>query len=277
MTQTQILVVDDEPGIALLCEKILSKAGYTVKATTNSEDAIQSCQNDSFDLFLVDVRMPDINGFELFPILLGHQSTIPAIVFMTGFGTVETAVKIIRVGATGLILKPFEKNELIETVEQALIDHKLRLDNFYSIRKPQSKLQVFLCHSKKDKDTIRTLYDDLIGEKFIDPWLDEKKLDPGVDWNLEISCAVKESDVVLVCLSKDSVDKRGYIQREIKMALDVADEQPENTIYIIPVRLDECPVPDRLTKWQWVNFFDKGGYEQLIKALTKRASLLSIK
>jgi hypothetical protein len=72
---------------------------------------------------------------------------------------------------------------------------------------------------------------------------------------------------VLVCLSDDSLNKRGYIQKEIKFALDAADEMPEGTIFIIPVRLTPCEVPDRLSAWQWVNLFDEYGYDRLARSL----------
>jgi hypothetical protein len=110
----------------------------------------------------------------------------------------------------------------------------------------------------------------------LDPWLDEENLLPGQDWNYEISRAVRDSDVVLVCLSENSVSKTGYVQREIKVALDVADEQPEGAIFIIPVKLEECVVPDRLSTWQWVNLEDTGGYERLVAALMRRAADLGI-
>ncbi len=106
-------------------------------------------------------------------------------------------------------------------------------------------LSVFLCHASDDKPVVRELYERLQSEGF-DPWLDEENLFPGQDWKYEISRAVRNSDVVLVCLSENSVSKTGYVQREIKVALDVADEQPEGAIFIVPVKLEECDVPDRL-------------------------------
>ena len=126
-------------------------------------------------------------------------------------------------------------------------------------------LRVFLCHSSNDKPAVRDLYSKLRSNQ-IDPWLDEQRLLPGQDWNLEITKAVRASDVVLVCLSRGAV-KAGYIQKEIKYVLDVADEQPEGTIFIVPVKLEECEVPERLRQWQWVNLFEKDGYERLMRSL----------
>src|SRR5690242_19385426 len=116
-------------------------------------------------------------------------------------------------------------------------------------------LQVFLCHSSGDKAAIRQLYDRL-EQDGVDPWLDEKKLIPGQVWRTEIEKAVRASDAVIVCLSRTAVTKEGFVQREIRVALEVADEKPEGTIFIIPARLEHCDVPARLQEWQWVNLFE---------------------
>jgi hypothetical protein len=131
-------------------------------------------------------------------------------------------------------------------------------------------LKVFLCHSSGDKPAVRRLYRYLL-DQGIDAWLDEEKLVPGQDWNFEISKALDSSDIILVCLSKSSVDKEGYVQREIKVALDKALEKPEGTIFIIPARLEECELPYRLRQYQWVDLFENGGREKLMKALELRA------
>lgn len=94
------------------------------------------------------------------------------------------------------------------------------------------------------------------------------------DWQREIKKAVRRADIVLVCLSSSSINKTGYVQKEIREVLDVADLQPEDTIFVIPVKLEECVVPERLTKWQWVDFFKRNGYEQLMTALRVRATTL---
>jgi formylglycine-generating enzyme required for sulfatase activity len=137
-------------------------------------------------------------------------------------------------------------------------------------------LRVFLCHSSGDKPPVRELYQRLCAEG-IDAWLDEEKLLPGQDWQREIPKAVRASDVVIVCLSRGSITKAGYVQREIKFALDVADEQPEDAIFLIPARLEECEVPDRLSRWQWVNLYNAKGFERLMRALWVRAEALGIK
>lgn len=130
-------------------------------------------------------------------------------------------------------------------------------------------LKVFLCHSSGDKPEVRKLYRYLLSHG-VDAWLDEEKLLPGQDWNFEIEKALHSSDVIVVCLSQSSVNKEGYVQREIKFALDKALEKPDGTIFIIPARLEECELPYRLKPYQWVDLFEDGGREKLMKALELR-------
>ena len=132
-------------------------------------------------------------------------------------------------------------------------------------------LKVFLCHSSGDKPAVRDLYKRLSASG-VKPWLDEVDLVAGQDWELEIRKAVRNNDVVVVCLSQSSITKTGFVQKEIRFALDAADEHPEGQIYVIPLRLEACKVPDRLSKWQWVNLFEQGGYKKLIQALRIKAT-----
>ena len=135
--------------------------------------------------------------------------------------------------------------------------------------------RVFLCHSSGDKPAVRRLYERLRGEGF-DVWLDEKNILPGQDWDAEIRRAVRAADLVIVCLSKSSIEKAGYVQREIRMVLDLADEQPEDKIYLIPTRLEMCDVPPRLTRWHWVDLFDPEGYDRLLSAVRTAAERLDL-
>ncbi len=131
-------------------------------------------------------------------------------------------------------------------------------------------LKVFLCHASADKPAVRSLYKRLTADG-VDAWLDVENLIPGQNWKLEIPKAIRDSDVVLVCLSENSIHKDGYVQKEISFALDKAGEKPEGTIFIIPARLGECKVPDGLSMYHWVDLFETKGYEKLMKALRLHA------
>jgi YVTN family beta-propeller protein len=134
-------------------------------------------------------------------------------------------------------------------------------------------LNLFLCHSSRDKSSVRSFYRRLKRDGF-DPWIDEEKLLPGQDWEHEIRRAVGSADLVIVCLSAQSVSRDGYIHKEIKLALDVADEKPEGTVYLIPAKLEECEIPERLRRWQWVNLFEETGYEKLVRTFRQRADMI---
>lgn len=136
-------------------------------------------------------------------------------------------------------------------------------------------LKVFLCHASEDKPEVRELYKRL-RQDGIDPWFDEVDLVGGIEWDIEIRKTVRKCDVILVCLTALSASKTGYGQKEIKFALDIADEKPEGTIYIIPLLFERCEVPFRLEKWQWIRYFDDDGYEKLIRALRVRAKEIGV-
>jgi len=138
---------------------------------------------------------------------------------------------------------------------------------------PKRLLKVFLCHASADKPKVRELYRYLLRRR-IKPWFDEMDLVAGQDWQVEIPKALATSDAIIICLTKNSVDKEGYIQKEIKFALDKALEMPEGRIFLIPVRFEECEVPFSLSRYQWVDLFDEAGYGRMMRALKFRASQL---
>lgn len=127
-------------------------------------------------------------------------------------------------------------------------------------------LRIFLCHASEDKEQVREIYEELKKAQ-MRPWLDEEDIAFGKDWDTEIIKAIKECHIVLVLLSSSAVSKQGYIQKELKFALDRADEMPEGTVFIIPVRLDNCAFPERIKKWQWVDIFKPNAKEKLFKML----------
>lgn len=133
-----------------------------------------------------------------------------------------------------------------------------------------------MCHCSADKPQVRALRARLAQIAGVAPWLDEVELLPGHDWAVEISKAIRESHIVLVCLSEAATTKEGFVQKEIRAALDVADEKPEGMIFVVPVRLEDCGVPQRLQRWQWVDLFQEAGFEVLCRSLTSRAAALGI-
>lgn len=120
MHDASVIIVDDEQGIARLCKRLLEREGYTAATYSNPVEALEQMGQEQFDLLLVDIRMPEMDGFQVIESARQMQPEI-AVVIMTGYGTLETAIQALRRGADGLILKPFEEStELVSTVAEAL-------------------------------------------------------------------------------------------------------------------------------------------------------------
>ena len=146
---------------------------------------------------------------------------------------------------------------------------------------PKSDIQIFLAHASEDKAEVLTLYDSLKASGY-KPWLDVKDLLPGQQWRVEIPRALKKSNIVIACLSQTSIAKQGYIQREFKLALNESIERSSETIYLIPLKLTDCQVPDvqiaqyevSLRDFQWVDYWRPDGFARLTQAIERlRASL----
>ncbi len=128
MENPSVLVLDDEPGITLLCKRLLTRAGFDVTAFTEPRKAMEELTRRRFDLLLVDIRMPEVDGFGVIAHAQKSQPNI-AVLVMTGYGTVETAIHALRQGVDGLLLKPFERSdELLAAVQQALGDRQKKTD-----------------------------------------------------------------------------------------------------------------------------------------------------
>ncbi|REJ44223.1 MAG: TIR domain-containing protein [Microcystis flos-aquae TF09] len=139
----------------------------------------------------------------------------------------------------------------------------------------KSEIQIFLAHASEDKPAVLALHERLkqAGYK---PWLNEKDLIPGQIWRDEIPKAIKASQIFLACLSAKSANKQGYIQRELRIALDIFGEMPQGTIFFIPMRLEECEIPDlrlaevslKLRDIHRLDYWKEDGFEQLERAIT---------
>lgn len=115
----------------------------------------------------------------------------------------------------------------------------------------------------------RRLYRDLRSAG-LTPWLDRESLLPGQNWKSEIRKAIYDSRYFIALLSSNSVEKRGYVQKELKEALDVLGEYPKSAIYVIPVRLDNCKVDDeRLADIHHADLFPdwENGIGKILKAI----------
>lgn len=135
-------------------------------------------------------------------------------------------------------------------------------------------IQIFLAHASEDKASVLELYDRL-KQKGYQPWLDKKSLIAGQNWREEIPKAVRSSQIFVACFSQRSVNKQGYIQRELRMALNEYAEKPPGEIYLIPLKLEDCEIPDlrldqlgvSLRDLHWLDYWETDGFESLVRAI----------
>jgi len=120
MTQTQILVVDDEPDIRQLVQEILEDEGYSVQVAADGESARLAYTQLNPDLVLLDIWMPDVDGISLLKEWSSSGELESQVVIMSGHGTLETAVEATRLGAFDFIQKPLSLAKLLATVRKAL-------------------------------------------------------------------------------------------------------------------------------------------------------------
>ena len=137
-------------------------------------------------------------------------------------------------------------------------------------------LKIFLSYAFDDNARVRQLYTQLVALG-ADPWLDTEKLLPGQDWKLEISKALDDADIIILCLTQRSVSKEGYVQKELRLALDRGLEMPEGRIFLIPAKLESCEMPYSLKGYQWVDLFSDNGMGKLIQSLNLRAKQVGVK
>ena len=121
-------------------------------------------------------------------------------------------------------------------------------------------------YSREDIQTAWEIYNFLLNNGCL-PWIDVHNINPGQDWEMEIRQSIQCSDYFLACLSRKSVSKRGFVQKELKFALSVLDEIPDGEIYIIPIRLEECEVPFSLRNRQWLDWFSSESKKRLLEAI----------
>ncbi len=135
--------------------------------------------------------------------------------------------------------------------------------------------QVFISYSKEDSRKAQSFYS-LLKSEGINAWIDTEELNPGENWDLGIKRAIRACPYIIVLLSLNSISKKGYIQKEIREALDIAETVPEDQIFIIPVRLEKCSVPERLQKWQYTDLYIEQNKQKLIQFIKSKLGIASL-
>jgi len=171
-------------------------------------------------------------------------------------------------------------SDLDKKVEYKHITNQLKvtIDYLEGKHKKMKKTRIFIAFSEKDKRKAQNLYKKLKDEGF-SPWIYTKDGLGGEKWRQEIPERIRESDFFIACLSTNSVTKDGFFQKELKIALDIWEEKTPQSNFLIPIKLDNCIVPNilvsttKLSDLTWIEYFKKDGYQRIIRSINSQIQI----
>ena len=136
--KSKILVVDDEPGMRTFLEIILRKEGYSVETAADGMKALDNINNNVFDLAILDILMPVMNGIEVLKRII-EKSPETTVIIITAFASHETAIEAMKLGAYDYITKPFKIDEIKLVIKKALDKKGLERENLRLRKELQTK------------------------------------------------------------------------------------------------------------------------------------------
>jgi hypothetical protein len=125
---------------------------------------------------------------------------------------------------------------------------------------------VFFSYGRPDLDAVRTIVG-MVNSTGLHSWFDKQDLMGGQDWQHEIRTRIRAAKVFVVCLSSRVVNRKGFFHTEMRYALDEANALPKGAVFAIPVRLDNCEIPEDLQRYHALDLFESDGTENLLKSL----------
>jgi CheY-like chemotaxis protein len=265
-----VLAVDaDQVELNVLADALDAdpRVARTLRARDIAE-ALTHLNAEQVDIVFTETKLhDDLSGLDLSRVIDAMLER-PSFVFVTSTG--DESLAAFEVGALDYVLKPPEPARLARSIDRFQAQRGLR----YTDRVPleSGPGRVFLCHAPEDEPAATRLYERLVGDG-VQCWMEAADLAPGQDRDQEIRQAVQRSRHVLACVSRRSMTDRGYLRDQLDEAVRMADQQPEGATFLVPVRLEACPIPQRLARWQWIDLFTSAGYERLLGTLRAQPRL----
>lgn len=137
----KILVVDDDTSFCLMLKTFLQKRGYDVVTAFNGNDALQELNKQFFDIVLTDIRLPDSDGLEILKSIT-QKGLKTQVILMTGYTDIKTAVNAMKIGAFDYVGKPINPDEILHTIQQALIKKETKNSN--TVTEPKKTVSGFV-------------------------------------------------------------------------------------------------------------------------------------
>jgi CheY-like chemotaxis protein len=262
MENKKVLVIEDDSSIVVFVVDNLEYMGFEVSIARNGKEGLAKVQSLLPDLVILDVMMPEMDGFEVCQKIKANENTknIP-ILMLTAKGQIQDKVMGFNVGADDYLPKPYEKEEF-ESRVKALLRRPLITN---PIGENDSSFLLFLSYARADLPIVEEIYQNL--SKNYRPWMDVHNIVGGEDWLHAIYTAIDHSELFIPILSNNSVTRRGMIVKEVKRALDKWNGMLPSDIYVIPLRLDDCPIPELVKHLQVIEWDGGKGIDKFLMAI----------
>jgi CheY-like chemotaxis protein len=261
MTKPTILLADNDDIFLKTTKEYLEENGYTVLCAKTPQSARRILRKNIVALALIDYRLTDDDddkdesGYTLARDAI-KLSSIPRVILTKFDDRTDAVVKSLRRDKNG---------------RSPAVNYILKKDGLESmlavIKDTLSTVKIFLCYAHYDRAKVNDLYENLVSAGY-SPWMDKRNLMPGEKWSHAIEKAINSADFFIVCISRNSVNRRGFLQREIRMAMEIWAGKLDDDIYLIPARLEDCEIPDeKLTQLQWLDLFQPEGIRNLVDTI----------
>jgi DNA-binding response OmpR family regulator len=243
-----LLVLDDNEHWLEIMEHILG-TDFNLVLTTSPDEAVEHVHREAFDLVILDMKLPTTTGFEVLSQMRKSKPSLRAII-LTEHPDLTAANESGRRGALDFVKK--DRDTLAATIREIL-------------RRATVNIRVFFSYVRADQERVLDYYWHITKLGFL-PWIDEINLSAG-RWEPQILKAIEGADKFIFFLSRNSSNREGKMRAEINKALRVQEEKLRGSVFIIPVRLEECEIEEDIAEFEVVDLFKPGGFEKLVAAL----------
>ena len=251
----RVLVLDDDRDWLETIEREMGSE-FDFVLTTSIMEACRWAKRDHFALVILDLKLPgNESGLEVLARMRRYTPDLRAIILSGHTGPDSAMDDVARKrGALAFVSKG--STESLAATVRKFVDG--------SAAPP---LRLFLSHARMDAEQVEKLYGKLVLCGML-PWMDTKNILGGKKWEPEIQKAISECDFFIFCNSRHSLDREGMIRKELRQALERGQGMLDDSIFIIPVRLDDAPITEPLGKYQCVDLFERDGFKHLLRALS---------
>jgi DNA-binding response OmpR family regulator len=262
-SKKRVLVVEDDPHVVIFVADTLEYMGFVVFVARNGIEGLAEARKEKPDLVILDVMMPEMDGYEVCRRLKADVKTqrLP-ILMLTAKGQIQDKVKGLDIGADDYLAKPYDKEEFESRVRALIRRTSDESDKPISDAVPS----LFLSYARADVQIVKKIYQ-VLSRQGYKPWMDVHDITGGEDWLHAINTAIDKSELFVPILSNNSVNRRGMIIKEMQRALEKWRGMLPDDIYVIPIRLDDCPFPELIQHIQILDWDGGKGKSKLFRAI----------